>query len=61
MPESQDQELQEGKSAAFYRTRWLYAHNRLHAIANDGKAPLEQWSGYLEDLKRAHEAAALPA
>jgi hypothetical protein len=54
---------EEGKSAAFYRTQWLFAHNRLHTVVHGegGKNPLEQWDGYLEDLKTANEAALLPA
>jgi hypothetical protein len=57
MQEDQNPELPEGKSTASYRARWLFAHNRLHAIVHDQKSPSEQWDGYLEELKTADEVA----
>ncbi len=44
-------------TAAQYRTRWLLAHNRLHAVAHEGRPAVEEWDGYLEELKTADEVA----
>lgn len=46
------------KEAAFYRTCWLAAHNRLHAIAHEdgeqkSKFAKEQWETYLAELQDA--------
>lgn len=48
-------------SASLYRTRWLLAHNRFHAVVHDDKSASEQWNNYLEELKTSAEVAADPA
>jgi hypothetical protein len=47
---------------SLYRSRWLMAHNRLHAVVHDGStSAAEQWDRYLEDLEKADEVAKQPA
>ena len=51
---------------SLYRTRWLMAHNRLHAIVHqDELAKLDQikrqWRKYLAELKTAEDVASRPA
>jgi hypothetical protein len=47
---------------SLYRTRWLMAHNRLHAVAHRREVSVEDtWSGYLKDLETAEAVAKTPA
>jgi hypothetical protein len=48
---------------SLYRTQWLMAHNRLHAIAHtkDGIDIAREWEGYLAELRLADEIASKPA
>jgi hypothetical protein len=47
--------------ASFYHTKWLMAHNRLHAIVHEPSAsPAEEWNAYLSELKSAEEVARHP-
>lgn len=40
--------------ASLYRTRWLMAHNRLHAVVYGSSVPLtESWKEYLNELQQA--------
>jgi hypothetical protein len=49
-------------SASLYRTKWLMAHNRLHAVVHGPSASLaELWSAYLGELQSAEEVAQQPA
>ena len=45
---------------SFYRTKWLAAHNRLHALAH-GEANPDWWNEYLEELEFADMDARLIA
>ncbi len=50
-----------GTSAvSLYRTRWLIAHNHLHAIVHDGGSAKEKWATYLVELCVAREVASRP-
>ena len=50
-----------GTSAvSLYRTRWLIAHNHLHALVHDGGSTNEKWAAYLVELRAAHEIASRP-
>jgi hypothetical protein len=40
---------------SLYRTRWLMAHNRLHAIAH------KSWKDYLKELKTSEAVSRTPA
>jgi len=47
--------------ASLYRTKFLMAHNRLHALAHEPSAsPTETWNAYLEELQSAEEIARRP-
>ena len=48
--------------ASLYRTRWLMAHNRLHATVHDPKASLtDSWNEYLKELESSEDVAKMPA
>jgi hypothetical protein len=48
--------------ASLYRTKWLMAHNRLHAVVHGPSTSLaELWSAYLGELQSAEEVAQQPA
>jgi hypothetical protein len=54
------------KGAALYRTQWLMAHNRLHALFHEGGLLKSaehggQWEAYLAELKTAEQVASQPA
>ncbi len=50
-----------GTSAvSLYRTRWLIAHNHLHAIIHDGGSAEGKWARYLAALRVAREVASHP-
>jgi len=48
---------------SLYRTLWLMAHNRLHALANDldPASPKEQWDAYLKEMESAENVASTRA
>jgi Zn-dependent peptidase ImmA (M78 family) len=53
-------------SASLYRTRWLMAHNRLHALFHSRELIKSQehrgeWEAYLTELRTAEEVASRPA
>lgn len=44
--------------ASLYRTKWLMAHNRLHAVAHEPSAsPKDNWNAYLSELQSAEDVA----
>jgi hypothetical protein len=52
-------------SASVYRTRWLIAHNCLHALVHGGttdrRALQRAWQSYLAELRTSDEIAKRPA
>jgi hypothetical protein len=48
---------------SLYRTRWLMAHNRLHALVNDDdpNSPRETWNEYLRELETAEDTSSTSA
>jgi Zn-dependent peptidase ImmA (M78 family) len=64
-PMDQDIEVAAGSNASLYRTRWLAAHNRLHAIVHEGEVvkPIfsQQWNEYLAELAASDEIASTRA
>ena len=47
---------------SIYRTRWLMAHNRLHAAVHENSVSLpDLWNDYLKELESSEEVAATPA
>ena len=52
-------------SEALYRTRWLMAHNRLHAMVHgqdqDSGSLADSWNEYLRELETSEVVAQLPA
>jgi hypothetical protein len=46
-----------------YRTRWLMAHNRLHAIVHESFSSelMDSWNEYLKELENAEAIAKKPA
>ena len=59
LPEvSEEQSALSVDPASLYRTKWLMAHNRLHAVAHEPSAQLsENWNAYLSELRSAEEVA----
>jgi hypothetical protein len=58
--------MEDSKSeSSLYRTRWLMAHNILHAIVHEGEwvkpAFAQQWEKYLAELAASDEIASKPA
>lgn len=52
----------ETSKVSLYRTRWLMAHNRLHAIAHDSKVSVKDtWDDYLKELSTSEAVAKTPA
>jgi hypothetical protein len=61
-PEEVNAELE----SSLYRTRWLMAHNRLHAIVHEADLAkpenlARQWNEYLAELAASDEVASKPA
>jgi len=48
--------------ASLYRTKWLMAHNRLHAAVHGQSVPLtDSWNDYLRELQQSEAIARTPA
>ena len=47
---------------SLYRTRWLLAHNRLHALAHDGGSASAEdlWKEYLAELQTSEDTVNAP-
>jgi hypothetical protein len=51
-------EMTEHEQVTLYRTQWLLAHNRLHAIVQAHSDFLKgEWEGYLHDLQSSETVA----
>jgi len=51
-----------GSKESLYRTMWLMAHNRLHAVVHDSSVSLpDAWRDYLKDLRSSKTVAKTPA
>jgi hypothetical protein len=59
-------EVKTETASSLYRTRWLMAHNRLHAIVHEADLAkpdnlTRQWNEYLAELAASDEIASKPA